>query len=99
MGYVFRNTPEFFILQVKVKTDAPSTGIKTINADELIVNVSAPADKEKANKELTKYFSILFQCQKESVVLVSGQHSSKKMVKVTMSHSIDEIEKILENSL
>lgn len=99
MGYVFRSTPEFFILQIKVKTEAPSTGVKTINQDELIINVNAPADKEKANKELLKYFSCIFKCQKECVMIVAGQHSAKKLIKVSLCYSIDEITQILENTL
>lgn len=67
-----------FIIDIKVKPNSSRTGIREFTDEELIIAVAAPADKEKANKELLKFLSIAFEVQKDKLCVVSGKHSSRK---------------------
>jgi uncharacterized protein (TIGR00251 family) len=50
--------------------------------DLVIVHLKNPADKNKANLELIKKFESLFE---RSVILVSGQKSPKKVLRIDIS--------------
>ena len=65
------------IIQVKVKPNAPKTEVLGMDNDILKVNVNAPPDKGKANKELIKVLSKHF---KKRVEIVSGLKSRDKRV-------------------
>lgn len=68
-------------LSVVVKPDSKKTEILSFdsNKNSLIVSVAAPADKNKANIELIKFFSKLL---KTKVSIKSGLKSKNKILKV-----------------
>ena len=69
------------LLRIYVKPNSKKT--ENIGYDELRkavkVNVSEPADKDKANKEIIKYFSKLL---KRKVLIKSGLKSREKTLKI-----------------
>jgi uncharacterized protein (TIGR00251 family) len=50
--------------------------------DVFYVSISAPADKNKANKELSKFLASEFQINKENVIILSGKKDRFKLIKI-----------------
>jgi uncharacterized protein (TIGR00251 family) len=46
------------------------------------ISVSAPADKDKANKELAKFLAFEFQTSKKNVIIISGKKDRFKLIKI-----------------
>ncbi len=66
-------------LQVKVKPNARKTEILSQKGNSLVVAVSAPPEKGKANAELVKFLS---KKLKKQVRIVSGFGNSSKMIEI-----------------
>ena len=66
-------------ITVKVKPNAKETSITGQDGDVLLVDVAAPADKNKANLELLKF---LKRHYKKQALLVSGATSREKIVEL-----------------
>jgi len=93
---VLKKEPEGLILEVTVKPNSARTEIKSFsNDEELIIAIAAPADKEKANKELINFISELFDVAKKHISIISGQHASQKRVRVTTNTSLEDALAIL----
>ena len=77
--------PEFKIddavFKIIVKPNSPANKIVSIdeNRNAFRVNIAAPADKDKANREVIKFFSKLL---KKKVEIVKGLRSKEKMLRV-----------------
>ncbi len=71
------------MIDVKLKA-VPNSKSFSISkkGDLVIVHLKNPADKNKANLELIKKFESLFE---RSVVLVAGQKSPKKVLRIDIS--------------
>ncbi len=67
------------IFKIVVRPNANETQIKTWNAEKqaLLVDIAAPADEGKANKEVMRYFSKLL---KTKVRIKSGMRSKEKLI-------------------
>jgi uncharacterized protein (TIGR00251 family) len=66
-------------LSVKVKPNSKATKITGKDGDTLLVDIAAPADKNKANLELLKFLKRHF---KKTAKLVRGRTSREKVVEL-----------------
>jgi uncharacterized protein (TIGR00251 family) len=68
-------------LKILVKPNSPKTEIVKWDKDRgaLRVNVAAPPEKDKANKELIKFFS---KQLKKKISIISGAKSKEKLLRV-----------------
>ncbi len=80
-------------LNIKAKTNKNDTKIMEIDSDFIYLAVSAVPDKEKANKQIIKYFENLFKITKTDVTIEFGKHRSEKLIKIK---GIFESEKVLQ---
>ena len=64
---------------VKVKPNAPKTKIISKDGDNLIIEIAAPAEQNKANIELIKFLSKHFN---GDVKILRGQTSKTKLIRV-----------------
>ncbi len=69
-----------FVMGVKVIPASGVNRIVGIKNGELVVKVKAQAERGKANKELIKYLSSVFNVAKSDIVIVSGEKSHHKRV-------------------
>ena len=74
--------PELY-LRLKINPGSAKNEIKDVMEDETIkINVSAPAEKGKANKELIKFLSKQFRVDKNNIKIISGAGDRLKLVKI-----------------
>ncbi len=66
-------------LKVKVTPNSSKTEIKSIENDFVKINIKAPPEKDKANKELIKFFKKHF---KLSVKIKKGKISREKVLEI-----------------
>ncbi|KHN69292.1 hypothetical protein CWI42_080260 [Ordospora colligata] len=86
-------------LTVKVKPNAKVTGVKEVTDDELILNISAPAVDNKANKELIAFMSKSFKVPKSSVKITCGSNTTSKLVVISgLDECIETIEEFVCSS-
>jgi hypothetical protein len=77
-------------LSIKVFPSSSETKIKEIKSSEInnqeveliLINIKAPADKNKANQELIRFLAQEFDTSKESVIIISGKTDRLKLVKI-----------------
>lgn len=70
-------------LQLKVHPHASKTAIKDLLVDETIrINIAAPPDKGKANKELISYLAGIFDIDKNNIKIISGASDRHKLLKI-----------------
>ncbi|MBU0535708.1 MAG: YggU family protein [Nanoarchaeota archaeon] len=69
------------LIKIIVKPNSPKSEITSIDEvrNALRVNIKAPPDKGKANREVIKFFSKLL---KKKVEIVSGMKSKEKLIKI-----------------
>ncbi len=80
-------------LLCKVFPKASETKIRDIIVSEIegqkteiiTISVSAPADKNKANRELIKFLAGEFQVLKNNVIIISGQTDRLKLIKISQN--------------
>jgi uncharacterized protein len=77
------NTGELY-LRIKARPKSGKTEFLEIMSDgTLKIAIIAPAEKGKANKELTRFLAHEFGTKKEKVVILSGAGDRVKLVKIT----------------
>lgn len=69
-------------LRVKVRPNAGKTNVKEIKADEIKINIGAPAEKGKANAELINFLAKEFGVSKQSISIISGAGERIKLIKI-----------------
>ena len=70
-------------LRLKINPGSAKNEIKAVMDDETIkINISALAEKGKANKELIKFLSNQFGLNKDEIKIISGTSDRLKLVKV-----------------
>lgn len=70
-------------LRLKINPSSAKSEIKDVMADETIkINISAPAEKGKANKELIKFLSKQFKIDKNNIKIISGAGDRLKLIKI-----------------
>ena len=76
-------------LRIKAHPNSPKTEINSILEDETIkINISAVAEKNKANIELIKFLAKEFGVNKNSVTIISGKADRVKLIKITMNQEL-----------
>jgi len=66
-------------IRVKVIPNSSKTEIKGVKDDLIKINIAAPPEKDKANKELIKFFKKQF---KLSVKIKKGKTSREKILEI-----------------
>jgi len=66
--------------KIIVKPNANENKIVGLRDNALSLNISAPADKDKANREIIRFFSRLL---KKKVRIASGRKSREKILEVS----------------
>ncbi len=81
LKYLNSNNVKNGRLHIIAKPNSPKTEITCFSKskDALKVSVAAPADKDKANREIVKFFSRLL---KKRVVIAHGLKSKEKMLQI-----------------
>ena len=70
-------------LRIKVNPGAYKTEIKSIMNDKTIkINISKPAEKNKANEELIKFLAKEFEINQKNVKIISGAGQRLKLIKI-----------------
>ena len=77
--------PASFTLAVKVIPSAPGNRFAGYQGEELVVKISAPPEKGKANKELISFFAKSLGLPKSSVILFRGETSHHKLLRLPSS--------------
>ncbi|HEC96321.1 MAG TPA: YggU family protein [Euryarchaeota archaeon] len=87
-------TSQGIILHVRVRPNAKKNEIKDLSGDGkfLIVHISEPPSKGKANRELEKFLRKVFS---KEAVIVSGFQAREKYVLIRGA-SVDEIKNVVE---
>lgn len=90
----------FIILKVKIKANQSLTKITLVDLDFIYLSVNAVPDKEKANKEIIKYFENLFNVEKNNITIEIGKHiPKKKEIKIIGSYNYNCIINILKSNV
>ena len=81
LKYINSNNVKNRKLKIIAKPNSPKTEITgySKSKDALKVSIAAPADKDKANREIVKFFSRLL---KNKVVIAHGLKSREKILKI-----------------
>lgn len=70
-------------LSFKINPGNSKNEIKDIMADGTIkINITAPPEKGKANKELIKFLSQEFAIDKRNITILSGETAQLKLIKI-----------------
>lgn len=96
---IYRKEEDFFVLIMKIKPNSSNNKIMKFSEEELVISINASPDRERANKELVKYLSQIFECTKDKIQIVNGTHSTNKTVKIGLSIESDEIIKLIKNEM
>ena len=71
------------ILKIKVRTGADKTELKTRMDDDCIkINIAAVPEKGKANAELLKFLSKIFNLPANNIQIISGASDKYKLIKI-----------------
>lgn len=85
------------ILSINVKPNAKRTRLTRIENLCFYMDIAAPADKDKANKEVISFFSRLIKVPKSSVKIITGHKNRNKLIHLETEMSFTEIINILES--
>jgi len=70
-------------LEIRIAPSSSQNEIKEVGEGaKLKINIKAPAEKGKANKELVKLLSKEFSVTRENVIIISGAGSRDKIIKI-----------------
>ena len=71
------------VFPVKVVPGSSRTRIAGLLDTAMKVNIAAPPERGKANKELTQFLAKLLGCSKSAITVVSGQTNPHKEIAIT----------------
>lgn len=72
-------------LRIKVNPNSPQNIVRNILEDDTIkIDISAPPEKNKANKELTKFLGEIFNATKNQITILSGKNERLKLIKIKL---------------
>ena len=80
-----RVTGVFLFLNVKVIPGASKSGIVTVKDDSLKIRVAAVPEDGKANEELRSFLAKALKLPKRDIVIVSGEKSRSKILRLPSS--------------
>lgn len=70
------------ILQLHVQPGAKKTEVAGLHGDALKIKLAAPPVEGKANLMLTKFLAKRFTVPLKHIILLSGEHSRHKLVRI-----------------
>lgn len=70
------------MLSVKVKAKAKKNSVEFKDTDNVVVSVTAPAVKGKANEAVTELLAKHFKKAKSRIVLLRGEKSRQKLFEI-----------------
>jgi uncharacterized protein (TIGR00251 family) len=73
------------IVRAKISTGARGNRICGIKNDELLIQIKAQPEKDKANRELVIFLSKFFGISRSEVDIRSGSHSHHKLINLPRS--------------
>ena len=74
---------EELYLRIKVSPNSSKTIFRSKLEDDTIkIDIKAQPEKGKANKELIKYLSSIFEVDKNNVKILSGMNDRLKLIKI-----------------
>ncbi|MBN1765485.1 MAG: YggU family protein [Sedimentisphaerales bacterium] len=82
MNLKLREHNDNVIFSVKI---VPGSGVNRISGllgAALKINISAPPEKGKANKELIQFLARVLNCPKSSISIISGQTDRHKKIQI-----------------
>jgi len=74
------------ILHIKAKPNSRVNKL-IVSGNDITCHIKAPAIDDKANKELIKYLSEVFNTSKSSINLLKGQGNRYKKVEINLPES------------
>jgi len=78
----FNDKSEIY-LRIKVRPNAQKTGPKRVLDDDTIkIDIAAPAEKNRANQELSRYLEKSFKVASGGVRIISGRSEALKLIKI-----------------
>jgi hypothetical protein len=77
-----KETPEGVTLKVKVKPKAKRSAILGVRGDALLVSVTAPPERGKANQAVVELLARALDVPKGTVTIVSGETHPEKVLKI-----------------
>lgn len=86
------------IFQAKIIPQAKRDQIVGYENDILKIKVNAPAEKNKANKELIYFLSKTFCVSRSDITILSGETSRLKKIKIE-NLSKEDLDRIIETLL
>jgi len=70
-------------LQIKVIPKSPQTKfVEKMDDETLRIRIKAAPERGRANKELIRFLASELGCQKDEILIISGQTDARKLVKV-----------------
>lgn len=78
-------------LQLKVKPNSKKTCIDSKRHDQLKISIKSSPIAGKANQELVSFLSKIFKIPKKFVIIVHGENTKEKFIKLPFNESIREI--------
>ncbi len=95
-GKKLKETPDQFIIKIKVEPRSAQPGFAGAYGDSLKVKLSSPPVEGRANKELIEILSREFRISKSNIEILSGQNSKIKTVKlIGTEHAEKTLKKLL----
>ncbi|MHB1796095.1 MAG: DUF167 domain-containing protein [Acidobacteriaceae bacterium] len=82
-----RDTPQGAVFEVRVHPRAKRTAIVGILDGRLKIALASPPVDGRANEELQRFFSKLFNAPRSAVVLLAGEHARNKRVLIAERNS------------
>jgi uncharacterized protein (TIGR00251 family) len=70
------------LIKIKVQPNGGQNRIVGTVNEAWKIKIAAPPEKGKANKELIKFLSEVLQLKKEQIVLIGGETSHNKVLKL-----------------
>ncbi len=71
-----------FYIKVRVRPSSSMNRIKKVEGDIYFIDIKAPPEGGKANKELIKFLSKEFKVPKERIRIIKGEKSRNKLIKI-----------------
>ncbi|MDR0312310.1 MAG: DUF167 domain-containing protein [Treponema sp.] len=92
---MLQNTGDYLFLDIKAVPGASKTCLGDVKEGRLKVRIAAAPEDGKANEELRSYLAKILGCAKKDIVLVSGEKSRNKTLRLPAAVK-EKIEGLLE---
>lgn len=80
MELAIKKTDNGLVIPVKVVPGSSRSRIAGLLGDSLKINLAAPPEKGKANKQIVKFLANLLNHPKSAITIISGSHDPHKQI-------------------